>query len=223
MAIQKLLPLSPIHHPTGRGDRVAATLPRLRVVAEPRPARILDIDSECRPDAYLGSDYTTRSLTGIAAQFIGEPVMWCRVVTAKSRRSFAAQSRQMLTEFVALYNEADIVTGHNIRRHDLPIINASCIYYGLPPLGAKKTSDTLLDMPRAAQVFSRSQENLGDMFDVLADKYHMNNARWKRANLLEDPTVTRERVMSDVEMHIELRGKMLERGVLKAAPRWWRP
>lgn len=203
-------------------------LPALVPLPEPRPLRVLDFDSECRPDAYLGGDLTTRSLTGIAARFVGEATTWCRVISASEHKTFAEQSIAMLTEFVELYDAADMVTGHNIRRHDLPIISGACMYFGLPPLSPKLTSDTLRDMPKRGLVFSASQENLGDMLDVLDDKYHMNNARWKRANTLEGVELTRARVVSDVEMHLQVRAAMLARrrpdgSPLLGPPRRWNP
>jgi hypothetical protein len=220
---------------TTRPRRTAATptapgpdLPALVPLAEPRPLRVLDLDSECRPDAYLGGDLTTRSLTGIAAQFIGEPATWCRVILATESTTFAEQSIAMLQEFVELYDAADMVTGHNIRRHDLPIISGACMYFGLPPLSPKLTSDTLRDIPKRGLVFSGSQENLGDMLDVLDDKYHMNNARWKRANTLEGADLTRARVTSDVHMHVQVRAALLVRSrpngaPLLGPPRIWNP
>lgn len=203
--------------------RIGTPLSAFPEIAEPRTARILDFDSECMPDGYLGNDYTTSRLTAIAARFVGEPLMWCYCIRASRRHTLAEQSREMLAEFVALYNQADMVTGHNIRRHDLPMISASCVYFGLPPLKAKKTSDTLLDFHKSGRIFSRSQENLGEMLEVLDDKYHMNASRWKVANTLEDVTLTRERVRSDVDMHIQVREAMLARPGLLKAPKMWRP
>lgn len=187
-----------------------------------RPLRILDFDSECRPDAYLGGDFTTRSLTGIAAKFIGEdgPV-WCECIYAGGR-PHREQLREMLEGFRALYDAADVVTGHNILRHDLPIISGAMVYCGMPKLGEKTASDTLLHGPKSGLSFSRSQENFGDLLGILADKYHMNNANWKRANTLDADQValTRERVTSDVIMHMELRAAMIERDYLGRETVW---
>lgn len=211
------------HHPRPAESAPAgdAELAPLKALDDPRPLRILDFDSECRPDAYLGGDLTTRSLTGIAAQFVGHDVMWCECIVAGGHRHYE-QLRAMLEGFRALYDAADIVTGHNIVRHDLPIISGSMIYCGLPPLDPKLASDTLLHGPKSGLVFSRSQENLGDMFAILSDKYHMNNARWKRANTLdpEHADETRRRVTDDVRMHLDLRAAMIENDLLGPAKLW---
>src|SRR5690606_40829515 len=47
----------------------------------------------------------------------------------------------MLREFKRLYDEADGVTGHYIRKHDLPIINGALLEHGLPLLGPKMRSE----------------------------------------------------------------------------------
>jgi len=210
-------------HPRPVEPEQPAPLPHFVELPGPRAPRVLDFDSECRPDAYLGGDITTRSLTGIAAQFIGEPDMWCECIVAGGSPHFD-QLVAMLEGFRELYDAADMVTGHNIVRHDLPIISGALVYCGRPPLEPKLASDTLLHGPKSGLSFSRSQENFGDLLGIASDKYHMNNARWKRANTLdaEQVALTRERVTSDVRMHIELREAMVGRGLLRA-PRMWRP
>lgn len=129
----------------------------------------------------------------------------------------------MLLAFVDAYNEAGMVTGHNIRNFDLPILNGALIERGLPILSPKMTSDTLKDLVKRAG-WSSSQENLGDMLELLADKFHMNDNRWREATRLTPEGIeqTRRRVMDDVAQHKQLRAKLLERGLLRS-PRIWRP
>jgi len=197
-----------------------------------RKLRTLDIDSECMPDAYLGGDFTTRRVTGIAWQFIGEPEMNVsllkrfEVVGRGRNKRILGTDRDfhvpMIQAFREAYDAADVVTGHNIIRHDLPIINGLSIYYGFGALPDKLASDTLAHTPRVGYVFSRSQEVFGDTMGVLADKFHMNNAMWKRANTLdpEQVALTEERVTSDVRMHIEFRAALIRDGLL-AVPTLW--
>ena len=129
----------------------------------------------------------------------------------------------MLREFKRLYDEADGVTGHYIRKHDLPIINGALLEHGLPLLGPKMTCDTLLDLKKRKDI-SGSQEALAEMYGLPQPKYHMSQSKWREANRLtpEGIAYTKKRVSEDVVQHKALRQKLLEVGALKA-PRVWYP
>jgi hypothetical protein len=129
----------------------------------------------------------------------------------------------MLEAFSAAYAEADLVTGHYIRRHDLPIIQAALVELELPLLGAKLSSDTRLDLVKFSDI-AKSQEALGAMLGLEAPKVGMTQSDWREANRLTRRGIdkTRERVIGDVVQHAELREALLGRGLLRA-PRHWRP
>ena len=128
---------------------------------------------------------------------------------------------EMLTAFRAVYCQADIVTGHFIRGHDLPLINGALMEYHLPLLGRKLTHDTKLDLVRR-QGLSMSQENIGAMLRLEHPKVQMNQTRWRDANRLtpEGRLLAKERVVGDVLQHIELRQRLLDLGYL-GPPKWW--
>lgn len=179
--------------------------------------RILDFDIENRPLAYLGQDYTTAEITAIAACFTDEP---------KSMRCWLlgdAPPEVMLTGFRQMYDAADLVTGHYIREHDLPVISGALMELGLPPLDQKMTSDTKLDLI-AHKYLSASQENLAAMLGVSKAKMSMNNAEWREANRLTPRgwKLTYRRATGDVIQHMALRKVLVERGLLGPA-RVWRP
>lgn len=178
--------------------------------------KILDFDIENRPLAYLGSDYTTAEITAIAACWHRKPKTMR--VWLLGRDAYT----HMLEEFKGMYTEADIVTGHYIRNHDLPIINGACLEMGLAPLEAKLTIDTKNDLMTLSNV-SKSQENLGEMYGIRA-KVHMNNTSWREANRLTDAglTLTAKRVIGDVLQHMKLRDILTEREVLRV-PSVWSP
>lgn len=178
--------------------------------------RWLDIDSECRPITYLGQDFTTGDLTAIAAGWVGEEGVSCWWLPRHT-------AKEMLRGFVALYNEADIVTGHNLRSHDLPIINGALIEAGLEPLSPKLTCDTLRDITKTRYI-SKSQQNLAQMLGVKSSKVSMSQVDWRQANRLtpQGATKTHARVVGDVRQHMELRRVLVRRGLLRA-PRMWRP
>jgi hypothetical protein len=132
------------------------------------------------------------------------------------------RARHILEWFVGLWDEADVVTGHYIRKFDIPIINGCLFEFGYPPLQPKFTIDTHGDMPRIAGM-SKSQENLGDMLRVGSKKFHMNDTLWRAVSRLTKDGLeeARVRVVSDVAQHQDLRVS-LSRDWLKAG-RWWRP
>lgn len=178
--------------------------------------RILDFDIENRPLTYLGPDWNTAEVTAIAAGWSDQQKVhvWALGETDLST---------MLSEFRELYDRADIVTGHYIRKHDLPILNGAMLEVGLPSLSEKMTSDTKMDLVRVGQ-FSASQENLAEMLGVAEGKYHMNNTKWREANRLtpEGIRLTKKRVTDDVRQHKALRLALIRAGALKAS-RMWRP
>lgn len=183
---------------------------------EVRQLRVLDFDIENRPLSYLGHDFTTAEITAIAAGFCDEQRVHCWLLGRD-------EPEEMLGGFMALYDKADMVTGHYIRKHDLPIINGALMEYGMPSLKPKLTSDTKMDLLKRSGI-SASQENLADMLGVVAPKVQMNQVKWREANRLEKDGIelTRQRVVGDVIQHQQLREKMLERGML-GPPKTWRP
>jgi len=179
--------------------------------------RILDFDIENRPLAYLGPEYTTAEVTAIASCWIGEPDS---MMVGLLGRDYL---RDILRAFVKRYNAADMVTGHYIREHDLPIINGALLEVGLPALEPKMTSDTKIDLV-AHKHLSASQENLAATFKIAKAKVHMSNADWREANRLTTKGIqkTYKRVVGDVIQHMALRKVLIERNLL-GAPKVWRP
>lgn len=182
-------------------------------VTKVRDLRVLDFDIENRPLSYLGGDFTTAEITAIAASF-GTGDMHCWLLGRDD-------PVDILEGFRALYNEADIVTGHYIRRHDLPIINGAMLEYGLAPLTAKLCSDTKMDMLTMHDI-SRSQESIAGMLGIEAPKVHMTQPMWRAANRLEHIEYAEKRVTADVRQHQAMRKKLIELRMLRA-PRMWIP
>jgi len=178
--------------------------------------RVLDFDIENRPLTYLGSDFTTAEVTAIAWAWTDQP----QDVTVYLLGE--VDLPDILAAFVHSYNQADVVTGHFILGHDLPMLNGALLEMGMPPLGDKLVQDTKVHLVRAKGI-SRSQESLGAMLDLEQPKVQMNQSKWRAANRLtpEGLAHVRERVTGDVRQHIELRQKLLDGGYLRA-PKLWR-
>lgn len=179
-----------------------------------REPLVLDFDIENRPLSYLGSDFTTAEITAIAASFVGEDKVHVWALGEVT-------SEDMLRGFIELYNKADIVTGHYIRKHDLPIINGALMEFGLPKLGEKRTHDTKLDLIKALGI-SKSQENLSEMWELQESKYHMSQIKWRKANRLTPEGIeqTKKRVIDDVNQHKALRELLLENDYLGPVVMW---
>jgi hypothetical protein len=197
--------------------RISARFGRLRQ----RPMRVLDFDIENRPLAYWHSDKTTGEITAIAWSWYGQDEVYVRVLEPPPYHLTSALG--MLRAFRAAYEKADMVTGHYIRGHDLPILNSALVEYDLDQLSPKLTSDTYLDLVTYGEQ-SKSQMALSNVLDVKKEKPRMSVSRWRDANRLtvEGIDATIERVTGDVKQHKELRLALIERGLLKP-PRLWTP
>lgn len=187
-----------------------------RLVLRSRQKRVLDFDLENRPLSYLGSDFTTAEVTAIAWAWTDRP----RDVTV---RLLGEQPlRAILREFVAAYNEADMVTGHYITGHDLPMLNGALVEFGMPVLADKFVIDTKTNFIKTKGI-SLSQESLGAMMRLEHSKVQMNQARWRAANRLtrHGLALVKKRVVGDVQQHVEMLRELTAKGYL-SAPRKWR-
>jgi 23S rRNA G2069 N7-methylase RlmK/C1962 C5-methylase RlmI len=182
-----------------------------------RPLRILDFDSECRPMHY--SEWKPESqITAIAWSWVGED----KVHTEALNRNLRNENK-MLARFLAAYDEADIVTGHYIRKHDLPLVNDHVLRAFGEHLSPKLTQDTMSDMT-SVKSLGKSQDNLAVTFGLTEEKHHMTGADWRLANSLDPKGIdlARIRVTNDVIQHKALREEMLRRGAL-GEPQLWIP
>ena len=181
----------------------------------PTYARVLDFDIENRPLAYLGQDFTTAEITAVAWCWEGQPETLTAILLTRDMDLLP------LDDFVAVYDVADLVTGHYIREHDLPVINGALLEAGRPGLGPKATCDTKLDLNRR-KYLSASQENLAAVLGVALPKVTMSNADWREANRLTPAGIekTYRRVTGDVLQHMALRARLLELGWLGPSRIW---
>lgn len=180
--------------------------------------RLLDFDIENRPLSYLGQDFTTADVTCIA---------WC---WSDDLGSLSAQAlgrvdqQTMLEEFVRAYDEADVVTGHYILKHDLGHINGALLENGMPGLKPKLVSDTKVHLRRLTGV-PKSQEGLSTMLGIEAPKVGMSQSKWRSANRLEPEGIeyVLERCMGDVVQHIGMRAALVKANLLTVPWQRWTP
>jgi hypothetical protein len=190
--------------------------PVTRVQIAQRPLRILDFDIENRPLSYLGSDFTTGEVTAISWAWTDQPKDVTVYLLGET------DLPDILAAFVAVYNQADMVTGHYIIGHDLPMLNGALMEYQMPALGDKLVHDTKVHLIRRKGI-SCSQESLGAMLRLDHAKVVMNQSKWRAANRLtpEGLKLVRERVTGDVIQHIAMRRELDALGYL-SGPKMWR-
>lgn len=188
---------------------------------------VLHFDLENRPLSYLGEDWTSAEITAIAWSWLGEKRVKYLLLTADGRyvdrHGTRRPPREAFAHFRSILVSAGIVTGHYIRKHDLPILNSALLENGLLPLSPLVVSDTHADLVRRKDL-SASQENLAALLGLPEPKHHMTQTEWREANRLFTDAklgLSRQRVVSDVVQHKALRAALVQRGLLRA-PRYWR-
>jgi hypothetical protein len=183
-----------------------------------RRMRILDFDLENRPLSYW-ADRPSAEVTAIAWCWVDDPdSMEVAMLTTQQ-----ASAARMLRRFITAYDQADMVVGHYIRKHDLPILQGALLELNMPLLGPKLVQDTRLDLPKEKDL-PVSQEALAEMVLGVNAKEHMSQPAWRRANRLgaDGLAETKRRVVGDVRQNIAMRAELLRRGLL-GQPRMWYP
>ena len=178
----------------------------------------MSFDIENRPLSYWYDGQTTAQITAIASCWVDHPrSMRCQVLTLDP-----ASEDTLLDIFLERYSKADVVTGHYIIRHDLPIINGALLERGDPPLRPKLVSDTRAHIKKRKDM-PASQEALGEFLKLNNQKYLMTQSRWREANRLTPAGIryTKRRVIADVREQMEMRSELIARGWLGRPLVWY--
>lgn len=187
---------------------------------------VVCFDLENRPLAYWYDGQTTSEITAFGWKVLGQGKV--HTMLLRPDGSFDFDGRTTLSDREAYHyfsrevlGLAGLVFGHNIRRHDLPILNAALLRREMVPLPRLLTQDTLRDYPKRKDM-SASLENLAAMYGLGGTKYTMSQPMWEQANRLTDAGVelARRRVASDVLLQERLRDRLLGLGLLKSPSAW---
>lgn len=203
----------------------------MKVIETPAPFRqILDFDTECRPMHY--SDWRPESqITAYGWAFLGESeipgtgiVLPEAYVQSRVLNQDLSNEREILEAFLEAYDRADVLMGHYIRKHDLPLLNDHCIRLGLKPISErprKWTIDTKMDFVQV-KALGLSQDNLSVMLKLDDKKHHMSGSDWRTANSLtpEGQAEAVERVTSDVRQNMALYTALRQREALRPMVQW---
>jgi hypothetical protein len=177
----------------------------------------LSFDCEARPGAWIGGDFVSRSLTAIAWRFHDEDETHTTILSRRDR-----STKRLLQEFLPAYNDADVVTGHWILGFDLPLLNHELQDNAMPLLQPKLVVDTKASLAKGIGG-SKSQENLGAQYGLAHPKIPMNTPGWESWNMWlseKGRDAVLERVIGDVDQHVELYRRLQGLGYLAPAKVW---
>jgi hypothetical protein len=181
--------------------------------------RVLDFDMETLAAGFADPNWVPQKITCVSWSWIGEHKVHS-ITTGKDGFFDASLRAERLLPFLAVLSTAEMVTGHNLLRFDLPVLNAEVMRCGLDPLKPVLVQDTIR-LPRS-KGFKKGQDNLSELIGTEAKKQPMMWAEWDMAYEEDGWGEIVSRCEGDVIQHKQLREGMLAAGWTKPAV-WWRP
>lgn len=182
--------------------------------------RILDFDIETRAAGYADPEWVPDDVTCYAWSWVGSGNVAGEVSGPDACFGPYAIQREWLRPLRELICAADIVTGHNVLRFDLRVLNANFMRFGLDPLPELRVQDTMR-IPKSKGL-KKGQDNLGELFGLPIHKLPLNHQQWDEAYRVPGWPTVKERCVTDVEQHLLIRAEMIRRQWLRE-PRTWRP
>jgi hypothetical protein len=172
--------------------------------------RVVDFDCENGPGFFWWDGKTTSILHTVSAAYVDSPDDVYTWTTRWHRtRGLVVED---LTRFRKMVESAGAVTGHNIIRHDIPLLNSHYDRMDQPRIEWPHVIDTM-NLIRNGMGMSRSQENLLAMYELKREKMSVPLAIWEKAwrGSVKESRVVVERCETDVLGHIELYRKLTTR------------
>jgi DNA polymerase elongation subunit (family B) len=185
-----------------------------------RYLRVLDFDVETIAAGFADPEWVPQKITCVAWSWIGSDdvsVLTCGGSAGLYERP--EKRRRMLDRFRRVLARADIVTGHNLLRFDLPVLNAEYMRLGLEPLQSVHVQDTM--RIKRSKGFKKGQDNLAGLVQTFERKQAMDWQQWEDAYAEPGWPLVKSRAVSDVVMHKQLREQMIDRGWLRPMVRWY--
>lgn len=180
--------------------------------------RTLDFDLETVAAGFADPDWVPQTVTAWAACWTDDDNVVVRALPPVDFYDLDAR-RRFLQPLAALIADAGVVTGHNIIRFDLPVLNADLMRVGLPPLEPVMVQDTIR-LPKS-KGFKKGQDVLSAVLGVEAEKLPLHWGAWAAAYADDSLATVKARVVGDVRQHMQLRERMREQGWLMT-PKMWR-
>lgn len=184
-----------------------------------KPLRILDFDVETLAAGFADPNWVPQKITCVSWSWVGEDKVTSEICSPMG--FFKPELRApMVSALIKQISQADMVTGHNIIRFDLPVLNSECLRLGLEPLGSVLVQDTMRLVKTKG--FKKGQDNIGKLLETAEQKLSLDWQGWEEAYEKDGWKTIIERCESDVVMHKQMRLEMIERGWLKP-PIMWSP
>lgn len=184
------------------------------------PKRILDFDMETEAAGFADPQWVPQKITCVAWSWIGEDRVYSRVCTSSGLYELPTRRTAMITALLSEILKADMVTGHNLIRFDLPVLNAEMMRLGMGSLPELIVQDTML-LPKS-KGFKKGMDNISQLLDIPMEKQAMTWQQWDDAYAKQGWPEVISRCEGDVLMHKLMRAKLIEEGLLKP-PRRWKP
>jgi DNA polymerase elongation subunit (family B) len=179
--------------------------------------KLLDFDIETVAAGYADPQWVPSTVTAWAYSWGGDIVVEALPVA----KFYDVEARRRFLEpLIHELGQADVVTGHNVLRFDLPVLQAEVMRLGMPSLPPLLVQDTIR-LPRS-KGFKKGQDNLGVLLAVPVGKLPLNFQQWAEAYAEPDLGTVKDRVAGDVRQHMLIREAMRDRGWL-TPPRRWQP
>lgn len=216
----KLRPLAPsrLTSEAESPSQQSRPLPSLPTVpSDAGRLRILDFDLETLAAGYADPRWVPSKITCAAWSWIGEEEVHS-LITGKDGFFDARLRVERLEPVLSAIREADIVTGHNLLRFDLPILNAELMRGGAGPLEPIGVQDTIR-LPKAKGL-KKGQDNLSSVLGTASKKQAMTWVEWDDAYEEDGWPEVISRCVSDVRQHKEMRAAMLAAGWNKPTTLW---
>lgn len=194
-------------------------LPEFNVRITGITSGVLDFDIETVAAGFADPEWVPQKITCVAWSWVEEDKVESRICGPTGLFGDPSKRRDMLAELLEQINKANMLTGHNIGRFDLPIVNAEAMRLGLEPIREVLIEDTMRLV--RSKGFKKGQDNLGKLFKTENDKLALDWQGWQDAYDEEGWGTIRERCESDVVQHKQLRLALKEANYLKP-PRMWR-
>ena len=187
----------------------------MKVKTSYKDLRTLDFDIETVATGFGDPQWVPQKVTCIAWSWIGsDHVAWSTDLDE------TLSDLPMMDPFLEAYAEADMVTGHNLIRFDLPVLNGECLRRHMAPLGPKLVQDTMRIVKTKG--LKKGQDNVGALLRVPNPKMPLSWQEWQDAYEEKGWKTVIDRCCDDVLKHKVMRQRMIDNGWLRP-PTHWRP
>lgn len=180
--------------------------------------RILDFDIETVAAGFADPEWVPQKITCVAWSWVGSERVESRVCGPEGIFGAPIRRARMLKPLVDAIGEADMLTGHNIIRFDLPVIQAELMRLDMDSLPARQVQDTI--RLKRSKGFKKGQDNLGRLWDLPEQKMALDWQGWQDGYDEKGWGTIRARAESDVRMHKLLREILIDRGYLRPPVSW---